>query len=271
MFNIGVVKKFKTLIGLVVFLLIFKSAIISLFTTPIFTEIDSCPEYSQVTITEALHQRDWEVDISNTDYCMSYHITSELLEKASEEKNSLQNPTAASYREFWGELYRQLVESDQDRIQVIVDSLQQIVEANNLDYASFAHVVVKMVQDIPYQYVLSDHCTSEYNDYPCYGNQRFGITSPVEFLYTLKGDCDSRTVLIYTILQKFDYDPVVLISREYRHSMLALNIPAAGEFLKIDGKKYYFWETTGTGWEPGIIPPGMDNKNYWDIALKHEL
>ncbi|MEP1781593.1 hypothetical protein, partial [Reichenbachiella sp.] len=140
-----------------------------------------------------------------------------------------------------------------------------------LDYVEFAHAVVKLVQDIPYQYIISNKCTSDYSDYPCFGNQRYGITTPVEFLYTLRGDCDSRTVLLYTILSQYNYDPVILISKEYRHSMLALDIPATGEYLKIKGKKYYFWETTSTGWEPGIIPPGMDNKEYWNIALKHEL
>lgn len=193
------------------------------------------------------------------------------MSQASRFKSKLTNPRAQSYPEFWGSLYRQLAESDQGQIQVLVDSLERLSRTHTLDYSEFAHAVVKMVQDIPYQYIISEPCSSEYKDHPCYGNQRYGITTPVEFLYTLKGDCDSRTVLIYTILRQFNYDPVVLISKEYRHSMLALDIPAAGEHLKIGGKKYYFWETTATGWEPGIIPPGMGNVNYWNIALKHEL
>lgn len=183
----------------------------------------------------------------------------------------MSDPKAYSYPEFWGKVYRQLAESDQGQIKTVIDSLDQLARVDSLNYTAFAHAVVKMIQDIPYQYILSGVCTSEQSDHPCYGNQRYGITSPVEFLYTLKGDCDSRTVLIYTILRHFNYDPVVLISKEYRHSMLALNIPAAGEYLTIAGEKYYFWETTATGWEPGIIPPGMENKKYWDIALKHEL
>ena len=192
-------------------------------------------------------------------------------EKASRFKNDMKDPRANSYSEFWGKVYRSLADEDSPYITDVIDSLEALSIKKNMDYISFAHAVVKMVQDIPYQYIISDHCTNEHNDYPCYPNQRYGITTPIEFLYTLKGDCDSRTVLIYTILRHFDYDPVVLISKEYRHSMLALNIPAAGEYLTIAGEKYYFWETTATGWEPGIIPPGMENKNYWEIALKHEL
>ena len=192
-------------------------------------------------------------------------------QKATQFKNNLTDPKAYSYAEFWGKVYRQLAESDQVYLKQVIDSLDFLSKSDSLDYSAFAHAVVKMVQDIPYQYIISGQCTSEHSDHPCYANQRYGITSPVEFLYTLKGDCDSRTVLIYTLLRHFDYDPVVLISKEYRHSMLALNIPAAGEYLTIAGEKYYFWETTATGWEPGIIPPGMGNKKYWNVALKHEL
>ncbi|MEO9966859.1 MAG: hypothetical protein ABJF11_13770 [Reichenbachiella sp.] len=263
-------KKIKPLLWILFLLFTCKSFIISFLDTmpPVLAE--SCLEFSREASFDIHHQRDWEDSKTDADFCMSFKITNRDLRTASVHKNQLKNPSANSYTEFWGKLYQQLAKADNDKIHSLLDSLDQIAKTNTLDYTEFAHVVVKMVQDIPYQYILSDKCTSEHSDYPCYGNQRFGITSPVEFLYTLKGDCDSRTVLIYTILSNFGYDPVVLISREYRHSMLALDLPATGEFIKISGKKYYFWETTGTGWEPGIIPPGMDNKNYWHIALKHE-
>lgn len=254
-----------------VLLLIGKSLIISLFNLPRAVSFEDCPEFSEETYFSVHHQRDW-TDFKNvSDYCISYQMKSQVLDQANGYKNKISDPKAKSYPEFWGKVYKALSQADEDHIKVLIDSLDQISKDQALDYMEFAHAVVKMVQDIPYQYIISSNCTSEYADYPCFGNQRYGITSPVEFLYTLRGDCDSRTVLLYTILRQFNYDPVVLISKEYRHSMLALNIPAAGEYLKIDGKKYYFWETTSTGWEPGIIPPGMDNKAYWNIALKHEL
>ncbi len=245
--------------------------IISLWKETSNFALTSCEEISYTSNQKIQHQRAWEDRKYQMDYCLSYEIGNQQHEKSSQFKNDLSDPKAHSYPQFWGKVYRQLAESDQVYLEQVIDSLSLLSESDSLDYSSFAHAVVKMVQDIPYQYIVSGPCTNEHKDHPCYSNQRYGLTSPVEFLYTLKGDCDSRTVLIYTLLRHFNYDPVILISKEYRHSMLALNIPAAGEFLSIAGEKYYFWETTATGWEPGIIPPGMDNKKYWDIALKHEL
>ncbi|MEP2025644.1 MAG: hypothetical protein ABJH98_04775 [Reichenbachiella sp.] len=264
-------KGWKFLIWVLVILFINKSVIISLFKQSIPASFSSCEEFQYPGTESIRHQRNWEDLKYRADYCVSYEVDNSSNQKASLFKKRMNDPKAHSYHEFWGMVYKQLADTDSNQILSIVDSLDQMAKNDSLDYTSFAHAVVKMVQDIPYQYIISGSCTSEHSDYPCYSNQRYGITSPVEFLYTLKGDCDSRTVLIYTILRHFDYDPVVLISKEYRHSMLALNIAAAGEHLMIAGKKYYFWETTATGWEPGIIPPGMENKKYWNIALKHEL
>lgn len=252
-------------------LFINKSVIISLWNaSPNFVDT-SCREISQTNAQAVQHQRAWEDHKYQKDYCLSYEIDNNDSKKATKHKNGIVDPKAYSYPEFWGKVYRQLAESDQAYLHAVIDSLDQLSKLDSLSYNAFAHAVVKMIQDIPYQYIISGSCTNKHSDHPCYSNQRYGITSPVEFLSTLKGDCDSRTVLIYTILRHFDYDPVVLISKEYRHSMLALNISAAGEYLTIAGEKYYFWETTATGWEPGIIPPGMNNKKYWNIALKHEL
>ena len=50
--------------------------------------------------------------------------------------------------------------------------------------------------------------------------------------------------------------------------MLLLDVTTSGEHFYEQGKKYYFWETTGTGWEPGIIPPGMGDLYYWNIVLE---
>lgn len=264
-------KGWKILVWVLVILFLNKSLIISLWNNPTAFNLEPCEEYSQSDAMVTEHQRAWEDRKYRSDYCLSYEIDKQNLASSTAFKNQMTDPKAHAYAEFWGKVYRQLAESDQNHILSIVDSLATLSQADSLDYAAFAHAVVKMVQDIPYHYIVSSECTSEHTDHPCFSNQRYGITSPAEFLSTLSGDCDSRTVLIYTILHHFDYDPVVLISKEYRHSMLVLNIPAAGEYLTIAGEKYYFWETTATGWEPGIIPPGMDNKKYWEIALKHEL
>jgi hypothetical protein len=49
------------------------------------------------------------------------------------------------------------------------------------------------------------------NDAKCDGYERFGINTPVEFIATLQGDCDTRTLLLYTILAHYGYDVALMV------------------------------------------------------------
>ncbi|HWK02586.1 MAG TPA: hypothetical protein VNS58_03095 [Puia sp.] len=98
---------------------------------------------------------------------------------------------------------------------------------HQLDPVAFAKVVVSFVQDIPYVLILDRDCnpdlysdpfTQRYlrtSDASCSSFQRFGINTPVEFMGTLKGDCDSRTLLLFTLLDHYGYDVAILSSEVY--------------------------------------------------------
>jgi hypothetical protein len=156
--------------------------------------------------------------------------------------------------------------------------LQKIKIDNNLNRNRFAEVVVSLIQSIPYSYNIDGNCNGDdlpsayKNDIisgiPCISNVRHDILTPLEFFYFKKGDCDSRTVLIYTILKRFGYDVAILNSDLYSHSMIGINIPAYGKYKLINGKKYYFWETTAKGFTLGVLPPDSWNISKWYLALK---
>ena len=95
----------------------------------------------------------------------------------------------------------------------------------------------------------------------------YGLYSPSEFIWQLKGDCDTRTVLLYSMLQNMGFDAVIFISSQYAHSMLGVDVPSSGDYLRHKGVNYYFWETTSKGWVPGALPPDMQQLAYWEVAL----
>jgi hypothetical protein len=159
-----------------------------------------------------------------------------------------------------------LYQHDADKLVVLQDSLQEIADTRNLNRSEFASFLVSFVQDIPYEFVLPEACNGS-EQKPCNGNIMYGLYSPAEFVYQLKGDCDTRTVLLYTLLENFGFDAVILISREYEHSMLGIDLPMAGDYITSNGRNYFFWETTNVGWMPGTIPPEMNNTDYWKVAL----
>ncbi|WP_258103918.1 hypothetical protein [Marinoscillum sp. MHG1-6] len=232
-----------------------------------------CDEYSQVNpfTKDAHHFRYWRLGDKRGDFCTDY----ESIFKLSEERSLNRTEMVLDeddYHNFWGTVYMKLVAQSHGDLDFIADSLLNISTSMGMDASTLAELTVSFIQDIPYSYVLGDDCGNRNTQgFDCIGNQAYGILSPYEFLHTLYGDCDTRAVLLYAILQKMNFDPMIVVSDEYAHAMLALNIPSSGDYIEHGKKKYYFWETTGAGWPIGMLPPDCSNVNYWKIALVNEL
>lgn len=158
-------------------------------------------------------------------------------------------------------------------------------EMNTLAYnykltrKGFAEMLITFVQDIPYTLIVDSNCDpSLYRDNfirkylqegkQCYGYQRFGLLNPAEFTGTLLGDCDTRTLFLYTLFKYFNYDVIILGSQKYGHSILGINLPYHGIHKKVEGKSYFVVETTAQGMYPGILAPSISDMTYWKVNLK---
>lgn len=169
---------------------------------------------------------------------------------------------------------------DTNRIKGIYQMFESIRESKNLNDKLFAEMVVSFVQSMPYYVVLEQSCNPE--QYPdqmirnlikqnpgrCAPNNKFGITTPLEFLATGQGDCDSRTLLSHAILKHFGFDTAILSSDIYQHSILGVNLPYNGQVYEDGSSRYALWETTDIGFKPGVIPAEVRNLNYWHISIK---
>lgn len=211
-------------------------------------------------------QRSWSAYQYTERYCARYGAKQKAQEEAASFRENLRLYYRGNYLGFWNNLYNSLYQHDADKLIVLQDSLNRIASMRNLNRIDFASFVVSFVQDIPYEFVSQEACTGNEQN-PCNGNVLYGLYSPAEFVYQLKGDCDTRTVLLYTLFKNFGYEVAILISREYEHSMLGIDLPVAGDYITSNGRNYYFWETTNVGWMPGVLPPDMNNTNYWKVAL----
>jgi hypothetical protein len=172
---------------------------------------------------------------------------------------------------FWHNLYYDLYDHDKSFLGPLQDSIISFANKNGISKADLIYSIVTMVQDIQYNYVLQDDSCSVHQDFPCRPLESYGLVPPVGFLYTLSGDCDTRTVLLFAVLKNLGYDPIIVNSAQYGHSMLAVDIPTQGDYFIHKGRKFYFWETTSTGWAPGMLPPEMNNIDYWTIILDYEF
>jgi energy-coupling factor transporter transmembrane protein EcfT len=221
--------------------------------------------------------RSWK-DYSGKSYEGKYQIRLSNFKNAHYNKNSL-NISQNTIKSYDGIVFN-LKEFDKNNINSVFRLFDSIGKANKLNKIKFAEMIVTFVQDIPYAIVLQNGCdASLYNDQftrnyllnhsgECDGGQRFGINTPVEFLVNLKGDCDTRTLLLYTIFSHYNYDVALMSSEFYGHSIIGINLPIAGSAYTYNNQRYVMWETTAPNCKAGVIPNEISNLNNWRISLK---
>ena len=222
---------------------------------------------SEITAT---HYRVWR-DANGEKRTMKFSVPTSANDESFHYRDTVKSPKVVTEKAFWNNFYFMLYDHDKGKLNVLQDSLTTLALRNGIQKNDLLYTTVSMIQDIKYNYILSADSCASHTDFPCVPLQRFGILSPVEFLYSLTGDCDTRTVLLFTLLKNLGYDPIIVNSYQYGHSMLAVDIPSEGDFFTHKGRKFYFWETTSTGWMPGMLPPDMANKDYWTIILDYEF
>ncbi|SFG29295.1 UbiA prenyltransferase family protein [Pontibacter chinhatensis] len=178
----------------------------------------------------------------------------------------------------YDQIITDLYQADRGKIPLIFSAFDSIRLANRLNQYEFAEMVVSCIQDIPYVLLLDNQCNANlYNDSfvanylrnggKCDGNIKYGIRTPAEFIATLKGDCDTRTLLAFTILNHFNYDVAILGSNVYSHSILGINLPYQGTYKTVRGKRYAVWETTAANMKPGELPREISNMQNWTVNL----
>lgn len=193
-------------------------------------------------------------------------------------KNHINSYQPNSEEHFWRNLYEYIASTDTPSLDLIIEAFVELNKEKKLNQMEFAEMVVSCIQDIPYSFVFQKDCPTEnysintkhiLEECPecCIGNIKYGVQNPVSFIKNLKGDCDTRTVIIYSILKHFNYDVAIVNSTFYRHSIIGINLPSSGLHKIYNGKKYTLWETTAKYFEPGYLSPGFDDVTYWNVIL----
>ncbi|MFC6095162.1 hypothetical protein ACFPVY_00765 [Flavobacterium qiangtangense] len=243
------------------------------------SDLDISPNEQENLIGDSIitRFRSWQ-DYEGNKYEGEYKLKLSSYKKSNFYKQNLQS-FGNDLRSYDKILYS-LKENDKDKLDGLYALFDSIGRSNKLNKMKFAEMVVAFVQDIPYALVLETDCNpSLYNDpfikkylssknADCYSFQKFGINAPVEFLVNLKGDCDTRTLLLYTVLSHYGYDVALMSSEQYSHSILGINLPFDGLSFKAQNQNYTLWETTSPNNIPGIIASEISNLNNWRISLK---
>jgi uncharacterized membrane protein len=188
-----------------------------------------------------------------------------------------QNTSAKSY---WGQVYSKLLVEDNQKIDSLANVVVKVAKDRNYNSLETAEYLVSLIQEIPYVLVHDNSCQEVVNQSggfvrnyhiqrkPCLSNVVAGVQSPYEFMHTLEGDCDTRSLLGHAILRKLNISSSVWISEQYGHSILGVGVPAQSRAKKVvNGVPHYGVELTAKGFRVGMISPDQNQMRNWEIAL----
>lgn len=225
-----------------------------------------------------LHQREW-TDLDGNPYSLRYSVNLDDL-RASKQLREGQFVDST----IWLTVkYRQLALNDVEFLSTLFNYFDRVKIQRNYDQQQFANMIASFVQDIPYVLTHQDKCKvviqEDYwiRDYHqteqhCLAETTFGLHSPLETISLLGGDCDSKTLLAYTILAHYDYQVAILSSETYAHAVLGVadsNILKRG--VKHRGINYHAWEMTEAKWPIGKLSRDMSNLNRWEVVLENKV
>jgi hypothetical protein len=219
-------------------------------------------------------------DFLNKSYQIIYSTSSVNYRKSTMNREASIPKTAQDETQFYSSIYNKLNQFDDKFLDSFIDKIKLKRKKAKLNVPQTAEMVVTMIQEIPYVLVHDQSCQKAVaeagsgfiKDYhedkkPCMPNIAAGVQSPYEFAHNLKGDCDTRALLGYTILKRMGIPSSIWISTAYGHSVLGVGVPAQGNNYKIvDNVKHYAVELTAKGYRLGMLSPEQRNMNNWKIS-----
>lgn len=150
---------------------------------------------------------------------------------------------------MWHEIYKRIYWQAYDKFDNIIKGFDEVFINEKMIDRDKVYFIISFVQNIEYKRPGGE----------------FDLLPPLGTLATRFGDCDTKALLLYIILEKVGVDCVMYWSFQYKHAMLGVNINSRGNYKSHNGRNYYFVETTYPGWEIGDIDPEMDDLSMWYI------
>lgn len=133
-------------------------------------------------------------------------------------------------------------ESDDEYLAALTKVFVNTAEENDFDELDTVYLIISFVQHLDY---LSDADTTGYDDYPKF---------PLETLYDKGGDCEDTSILLASLLKELGYGAVLIQFDDHMAVGIKGEDSLPGYYFESYGVKYYYIETTATGWEIGEMP-----------------
>jgi len=172
-----------------------------------------------------------------------------------------------SIHEDWYEYYKnkprsphgtEYVTPDDPFIQEIARALKETANKENYHLTSF---IVSFVQGLPY---VGDYYTT-FDEYPKY---------PIETFVERNGDCEDTSYLFASIVQATGIGTALIQFHDHMGVGIKTVHSQSGYYYPIGDDWYYYYETTGEGWQVGELPEDYLHEKakiirVWDGSVHH--
>lgn len=130
----------------------------------------------------------------------------------------------------------------------LVNNIRSATQREGFGELQTVQFAASFVQSLPY---TTDSLSTGYDEYPRY---------PIETLVDNGGDCEDTAILMASLLKGMGYGVVLIVFPETAASPghCAVGVLGGegiyGTYFEYNGGKYFYLETTNTGWAIGQIP-----------------
>jgi hypothetical protein len=162
--------------------------------------------------------------------------------------------------EDWYEYYKskprsaqgpEYITSNDPFIKAIAQELTEASNKNNYHLSSF---IISFIQGLPY---VEDYYTS-FDEYPKY---------PIETFIERNGDCEDTSYLFASLIQSTGLGAALIQFHNHMGVGIKTVHSQQGYYYPIGDDWYYYYETTGTGWQIGDLPEAYINEKAKIIVL----
>ncbi|MBU2579994.1 hypothetical protein KKF19_03525 [Patescibacteria group bacterium] len=167
-----------------------------------------------------------------------------------------------SIQEDWYDYYKAKPRSSPESLEYITSDdpfIKKISEkiskgANDKSNISEVWLAVSFVQNLPY---VKDIFTG-YDEYPKY---------PIETFFEKNGDCEDTSYLTASIIDAMGYGSVLILLPGHMAVGVYMNCDVSGTYYEVDGRCYYYIETTNKDFVGGEIPDSYRNTRATIIRI----
>ena len=145
--------------------------------------------------------------------------------------------------------------SDDEYLAGLAEKFKDAAEKENFSDLDMVKNIIFFVQSLNY---VDDKVGTGYDEYPKF---------PLETLADEGGDCEDSAILLASLLRELGYGTVLIQFTDHMAVGVKGEETIQGSYYELGGIRYYYVETTSTGWGIGEVPDQMQGQSAKILPL----